>query len=216
MTATDLDLDGPWRIGEDAFAAVVEQVEAVAAEHVVEFGGGASSIRLARALPHATILSIEHDPVYFEAAEAMRRAHAPEARLDLSLRPLRWQTHYLGRYQSYAPGPFPARVDAVIIDGPPYTTFRGREACLYQVMGRLRVGGVVILDDYRRPAEARMARNWDRIYPGQFRTQVLPVGNHLCVKHRIAPGEGRPALGVLADNYPHLLRRWVRGGLVAR
>src|SRR5699024_10631571 len=80
--------------------------------------------------------------------------------------PLAWQWHGEAPYLSFRPGDLPTSVDAVMIDGPPHWTRRGREACLYAAFDRVKVGGRVYLDDFNRPAEQRMVRNWCRAYPG--------------------------------------------------
>ena len=46
----------------------------------------------------------------------------------------------------------------MIIDGPPVYTLRGREACLYQVYDQIRIGGLVILDDFRSLMRSKLSR----------------------------------------------------------
>ena len=49
-------------------------------------------------------------------------------------------------------------MDCVIVDGPPVYTLRGREACLYQVYDQIKIGGLVILDDFRRRLRSKLSR----------------------------------------------------------
>lgn len=80
-------------------------------------------------------------------------------------------------YQSYAPGALPDTIDALIVDGPPGGTLRGREACLYQVASRLRPGARIYLDDLNRRAERLILRNWMRSYPNKFNVREFAVGH---------------------------------------
>lgn len=171
-------LDAPWAIGSDAMSAVRERLAVLGPETIVEFGGGVSTAALARAFPRARILSIDHDPRFIEAT----RARLEGTRVELSLRPLTWQDHGEAPYLSYEDGPFPERVDAVIVDGPPHWTRGGREATLYQTFERLRVGGLIVLDDYRRRRERRIVAHWLEVFRGSLElVEHLEVGHHLAV-----------------------------------
>ena len=91
---------------------------------------------------------------------------------------------------SYAPGAFPDAVDALIVDGPPHWTRRGREASLYQAMPSLKVGARIFLDDYRRAAEKRMVQNWLGAYPGALRlVDVIEEGDHVAVLEKTEEAE---------------------------
>lgn len=164
---------------------------------VVEFGSGASSIRLAEAFPHAQVLSIEGDPRYFaqlrDSRDVLERL---DGRLRIDLRPVRFQQLAWSIYETYARGWFPDEIDVVLIDGPPHWTKRGREACLYQVAEKLRLGGRVYLDDYARAIEQHVVRNWQRSYPGVFEIRELHVGHGLCVLEKRRPVGRRPKLSL--------------------
>lgn len=194
-TATTAALDAPWAIGSEAMSAVRERLAALDPETIVEFGGGVSTAALARAFPRAHILSIDHDARFLEAT----RARLAGSRVELALRPLTWQDHGEAPYLSYEEGTLPERVDAVIIDGPPHWTRGGREATLYQVFDRLRVGGLVVLDDYRRGRERRIVQHWLEVFRGSLElVEHLEVGHHLAVLRKtdsLAPcWEGRRRL----------------------
>ena len=70
---------------------------------------------------------------------------------------------------------------AWIIDGPPVYTLRGREACLYQVYDQIKIGGLVILDDFRRSYEKQIVENWLSVYPGSFAVEIIREDHHLAV-----------------------------------
>jgi hypothetical protein len=89
----------------------------------------------------------------------------------------------------------------VFIDGPPFWTRRGREACLYQVALFLTIGGRIYLDDSNRPDEQAIIRNWLNVYPGIFGVRYLESNHGICVLTKVQdvahPGTSYP---VLLDN----------------
>ncbi|MBX3248048.1 MAG: class I SAM-dependent methyltransferase [Myxococcales bacterium] len=189
------DLDTPWAIGAAAYAAIVAQLREMNARVLVEFGSGSSTIALSRDLPALSITSIEHDPRFLEATRAALGANA-----TLEHRPLAWQRHGDAPYLSYTPGPLPASIDAVIIDGPPFWTRRGREACLYQCFDALRVGGRVFLDDYERLGERRIVRHWLRGFSGALRlVEVIDEAKRVAVLEKTAEATLAPSALVQID-----------------
>ena len=183
-----LSLDTAFGIGEESFEKIVTDVSSLKPRSIVEFGAGLSSIRLAYAFPAAEIVSIDHDEHYHEqTVAALMNLLGPPANLRLHLRPLGWQRFGFYSYTSYRLGEFPAQVDAVIVDGPPYWVRRGREVCLHQVAPFLRVGARVYLDDTHRIAESRISANWIRAYPALERVAVLDVGHGVHVFEVTAP-----------------------------
>ena len=204
----ELSLDQEWCLGESNFSVLIKELQSLSVENLVEFGSGVSSARLALQLPHVKLLSIESDPTYHMRTVQLLKRFVPDSRVGVELRKLCWQRHGLGLYQSYDIGPFFPRVDAVIIDGPPGWTHRGREGCLYQVFRSLRIGGRVYLDDYVRPAEQQIVRNWQAAYPGVFGIRVLDISPpRLCVleKTRDVPHECL-SFSVARDNWALALR----------
>ncbi len=206
MSPTALSLDQGWGIGEETFGHIVENLRAIGARTIVEFGSGISSIRLALELPDAQIVAIESNREWYETVMRMRVEHGVEKNLTVHHRYLRWQRHGLAFFLSYAPGELPGQVDAVIIDGPPTWTRRGREACLYQVIRRLRVGGRVLLDDYGRNREKTMVRNWTWSFPGVFASTTIGTGHGLYVMEKLRePGHARPSLRAWPDHVIEVL-----------
>ncbi len=157
-----------WSLGEEAYRAIHDDLVQHGARTIVEFGSGTSTVRLSRDFPSATILSIESDPSFRQKTCVELQERCGGTGVEVALRPLVWQHHSLGFFRSYHPGSFPRDVDAVLIDGPPITTRRGREACLYQVFQFARIGARIYLDDYRRDAEQQIVRNWLRAYPHEL------------------------------------------------
>lgn len=200
---TQLSLSNRWSDGEDAFQALVTDMAAVEPRSIVQFGCGVSSVRLAQAFPEASVLSLASDAGRAAQVRALIAAYEmrPE-RLQVDLRPLKFQRLGWGLYQTYAPGWFPDTIDAVVIEGPPPWTRRGREACLYQIADRVRIGGRVYLDDYSRPHERQAVSNWLRSYRGTFAVrEEIALDRHVCVIEKTAAVRARPrfSLAVATD-----------------
>jgi hypothetical protein len=199
-TASPLDV--PWALGERAYSRILEHLRGIEAPTIVEFGSGASTVALARDIPDATILSFDDDATYF----ARTRAQLPStARVNLVHCPLTWQRHGGAPYLSYAHCELPDGVDAVLIDGPPHWTRRGREACLYQTIPSLKTGARIFLDDYKRAAEQRIVRNWLDAYPGALRlVGVIEEGDHVAMLEKTAATPSpRHTLSRRTDAYFH-------------
>jgi SAM-dependent methyltransferase len=176
-----LDLDTDWGIGESAFTAILEDLRAVRPRRVLEFGSGASSVRLALALPETQIVAIEHAEHFYEKTVRLQTSHDAQINLEIRLRPLRWRLYPRGIFYSYSKVNLRTHVDAVIVDGPPCWTFRGREACLYDIAKHLRVGGRVYLDDFHREAEQAIVRSWLTAFPLAFSLRSLDVGHGIAI-----------------------------------
>jgi predicted O-methyltransferase YrrM len=186
----DLDceagLDAVGAIGQASFARVVEILTAKRARRIVEFGSGRSSVRLEAALD-AHITSVEHDPTW---ADAVRRA-AKTARLEVVSLPLEMRAFGGHTLLGYAAAPWTQPLDAVLIDGPPYWTVRGRETCLYDIYDRLPVGAVVFLDDCWREGERSALRNWSAVYEGSFEVRIEHGSHGLAILEKVAHVEPR-------------------------
>lgn len=205
MTTTAFPSDDPfafastWGLGDDAYSFILADLLARDSRSVVEFGSGTSTLRLARDLPNATVVSIESDAHFHDELRERLAVHDPAGRVQLRAMQLRWQVHAGSLYLSYAASRFPDKIDSVLVDGPPQWTRRGREACLYQVFSALRVGGRIYLDDCRRPEEQRILANWQRSFAGSVKlVRVEPVGHHVAVLEKTADGRAhwRPSVAL--------------------
>ena len=143
-------LDLPWW----TFAAVRETDEFLksrSAAKVFEYGSGASTIWLARRA--ASVVSIEHDPVWHEVVSDRLEAH-PNAKLKLieaDPEPVAgylsekrgWQGRSFHRY-ACAIDEEAGEFDLIVIDG------RARAACLAHARNRLAPGGMILFDNTGR------------------------------------------------------------------
>lgn len=181
-----LNLNLAWRIGEEAFLKIVDLIKQQfnVPNYIVEFGSGASSIRLALSFLKTHIISIDADLDCYHQTQELAKSFLENSNLfDLQYRPLRFQEYGFGKILSYKhDNSFKnLSIDCVIIDGPPFYTLRGREACLYQIYDQLRVGGLVILDDVNRASEKTILKNWLSVYPDSFDVQIIELGNHFAI-----------------------------------
>ena len=178
-----LSLDTGWSIGETAFKRIetlLLQMSPI--ERILEFGSGPSSIRLAMAFSEAEVLSIEGDWRNYAETTSLMRSFWNKRNLSIKYRPITLESYGDAEFLTYEDGMFwEEEMDCVIIDGPPVYTLRGREACLYQVYDQIRIGGLVILDDFRRSYEKQIVENWLSVYPGSFTVAVIREDHHLAV-----------------------------------
>ncbi len=184
-----LNLDTGWSIGETAF----ERIETLffqmsPVERILEFGSGPSSIRLAMAFFEAQVLSVEGNWRSYAETTSLMRSFWDKRNLSIKYRPITLESYGDAEFLTYEDGVFwdgQEEMDCIIIDGPPVYTLRGREACLYQVYDQLRIGGLVIVDDFRRSYEKQIVENWLSVYPGSFTVETIREDHHLAVLRKI-------------------------------
>ena len=184
-----LNLDTDWSIGERAFERITTTLLQMSpVERILEFGSGPSSIRLAMAFSEAHVLSVEGDWRNFAETMNLMQTFWDKRNLSINYRPITLEAYGDADFLTYKDGIFwEEEIDCVIIDGPPVYTLRGREACLYQVYDQIRIGGLVILDDFRRSYEKQIVENWLSVYPGSFTVEIIREDHHLAVLSKIRP-----------------------------
>ncbi|MDE0684429.1 MAG: hypothetical protein OXI63_16040 [Candidatus Poribacteria bacterium] len=184
-----LNLNTDWSIGETAFERIATLLLRVPTiERILEFGSGPSSIRLAMAFPEAEVLSIEGDWQNFRENTDLMRTFWDKRNLLIKYRPVTLESYGDAEFLTYEGRTFwndQKEMDCVIIDGPPFYTLRGREACLYQVYDQIKIGGLVILDDFRRSYEKQIVENWLSVYPSSFTVEIFQEDHHLAVLRKI-------------------------------
>ncbi len=166
---------GSWKADTGLLTLVANHILARRPARVVEFGTGATTLIVARALQLAgggELISFDQHAEFVEATRRWLADHGLTA--DLRAVPLRpspggwpglWYDH----------GPLPEPIDLLVIDGPPWTIHpftRGSAATLF---GLVAPGGTVMLDDAARPGERIVARRWRREWP-DFEWQLVRSG----------------------------------------
>jgi predicted O-methyltransferase YrrM len=156
---------GSWKADTGFLTLIVDQIERQRPETVLELGCGASSLVVARALKNngtGRLISCDQHATFVDATRAWLRENEVEA--ELRVAPLRpappgWPAVW------YDHGPLPARIDLLLIDGPPWTVHPFVRGAAETLFDRLSVGGTVMLDDAARPGERVVARRWRRRWP---------------------------------------------------
>ena len=156
---------GSWKADTGLLKLLVDHIEAHRPRLVVEFGTGASTLVLARALQRfggGTLISFDQHGDFVEATSQWLADHGLEA--DLRAAPLRSSPDgWPGLW--YDHGPLPKGIELMLIDGPPWVVHpltRGAAASLFD---QVAVGGTVMLDDAARPGERLVARRWRKLRP---------------------------------------------------
>lgn len=162
-----------WAMRPAGLAAVVEL--AAGRDEIVECGAGLSTLVLARLarMSDSRVRSLEHDAAWTElvrsrlAAEGLERwaavVHAP-----LAPHPLAPDGDW---YASAALAELPAKVDLLLVDGPPAgepEIERRRYPALPALLPRLPPDALVVLDDADRPGERWILERWERETPYRF------------------------------------------------
>lgn len=179
------NLDAAWSISEASFEYIGQLISESGYQTMVEFGSGLSTARWLMAFPELSVTSVEHDPQFFSETVLRLKQLGLSERAQVCLSPLQKYWFYGRRFHSYTKPTVPETCDIIIVDGPPSYTRRGREACLYYVYDHIRVGGVVILDDAKRPDEKAIIANWLALFPDSFECSIVEVGNCLAVLRKI-------------------------------
>ena len=156
---------GSWKADTGLLKLLVDHIFEHRPALVVEFGTGASTLVLARALQKAgggRLISFDQHADFIEASREWLAEFGLKA--DLRAVPLRpspdgwpglWYDH----------GPLPQGIELMLIDGPPWAIHpftRGAAASLFD---HIAPGGTVMLDDAARPGERIVARRWRKAHP---------------------------------------------------
>lgn len=208
--AEPINLDAPWALGEKVFEIILKELDEMDIKRFVEFGSGSSSIRLCEAFNSAEIYSLEHDEEYVQKSRKLKENYAGTDKLRIIFAPLKWQMTDGRLYRSYSQIELPEGIDAVLIDGPPYWTRRGREACMYHVYDKVKVGGKIFLDDASRSDEMKMMRNWLSLYPQSFEVQKFDTEKGLVVFTKVKHVKRKKLTAIACvDNWGANLRHLV-------
>lgn len=165
---------GSWKADTGLLTLVTDHILEHKPQLVVEFGAGASTLVLARALQKAgggRLISFDQHEDFVGATRDWLADHGLKA--DLRAVPLRPSEDWPGLW--YDHGPLPRGIDLMLIDGPPWSIHpltRGGAATLFD---HVSPGGTVMLDDGARPGERFVARRWRREHP-DFEFELAKTG----------------------------------------
>jgi predicted O-methyltransferase YrrM len=166
---------GSWKADTGLLTLVAEHILAAKPKTVVEFGTGASTLIVAKALEMAgggAFTSFEQHPEFVQATREWLAQHDLEADLRaVQLRPS--PAGWAGLW--YDHGELPGSIDFLLIDGPPWTIHPFTRGAAATVFDRIAPGGVIMLDDAARPGERVVARRWRREWP-DFEFRLVKAG----------------------------------------
>jgi predicted O-methyltransferase YrrM len=155
---------GSWKADPGLLTWLVDHILAARPALVVEFGTGASTLIVARALQMAgggTLISFDQHDDFVDATRQWLADYGLSA--DLRATPLRRVAGWPGLW--YDHGPLPADVDLMIIDGPPWTIHPLTRGAASTLFDQIAPGGTIVLDDAARPGERVVARRWRKEHP---------------------------------------------------
>jgi predicted O-methyltransferase YrrM len=156
---------GSWKADMGLLTLLVDHIFERRPALVVEFGMGASTLVLARALERAgggTLISFDQHADFVEATGRWLADHGLAA--DLRAVPLRASPEgWPGLW--YDHGPLPTGIDLMLVDGPPWAIHPFTRGAAESLFARIAPGGTVMLDDGARLGERFVARRWRRRHP---------------------------------------------------
>lgn len=141
-------LDIPWW-SFDAIDAVDEKLSKTQNSRVFEWGSGASTVWLAKRADE--VISVEHDPDWAKVVEPRLKTFEhvktvlvpPQTQGDIPSGKFGFEGQYFDDYVA-AINDVEGDFDLIVVDG------RAREACIEVAINRLKPGGHILLDDFKR------------------------------------------------------------------
>ena len=156
---------GSWKADVGLLTLLVDHILAHRPKLVVEFGAGASTLVLARALKQAgggRLISFDQHADFIDATRSWLGDYGLTA--DLHAVPLRPSPRgWPGLW--YDHGPLPDGIELMLIDGPPWSIHPFTRGAAASLFGHIAPGGTVMLDDAARPGERIVARRWRKAHP---------------------------------------------------
>lgn len=156
---------GSWKADAGFLHLLVDHIERHRPRLVVEFGVGASSLVVARALAlngGGRLMSFDQNADFAEATASWLQSHGLHA--DIRSVPLKPSPRgWPGLW--YDHGPVTEPIDLLLIDGPPWTIHPFVRGAAEELFDMVAPDGCVMLDDGARPGERVVARRWRSRWP---------------------------------------------------
>lgn len=186
MDRSSLPILGGWVADARMLLVLARLVLNHKPQTIVEFGSGTSTLVAAHCLKRnggGRLITHDHHAQFASYTAGQLKSHGLEA--DVRATPL--CPHAAAR--NGWPGAWydglelPRQIDLLIVDGPPWflhPLVRGNAASLFD---RVRPGGLVLMDDARRPGERLVAARWRREHL-DFDFRYLPTGKGMLLGRR--------------------------------
>ena len=156
---------GSWKADTGLLTLLADHILSERPRLVVEFGTGASTLIIAKALELAgggTLISFEQHEDFVAKTRGWLAEHGLSADLravPLVPSPCGWPGLW------YDHGPLPNGIDLLVIDGPPWTIHPLTRGAAETLFGLLSPSATIILDDAARPGERIVAQRWRKRHP---------------------------------------------------
>ncbi len=174
---------GGWALHVDSCKFLVALIRKYHLKTILEFGSGYSSLMIANEIKHSTdhlLVSIDNSRYYSQIAQQSLVKNNIKANIEFYTFPIRPRVYHKKILLFYAiPQGFWSNFgnfDLVLIDAPHHDF--GREAGFYEVFCRLKVGGIVVIDDANRESmEMVYAKKWQQIFGNAIKmTHLKDIG----------------------------------------
>lgn len=156
---------GSWKADTGFLHLIVDTILERKPQRVVEFGCGASSLVISKALEKAgggNLTSFDQHEDFVAKTRDWLAGHGLNA--DITYAPLAPSPDgWPGLF--YAIPPLEPGIDLIIVDGPPWTIHPMTRGAADQLFDRLAPGGMILLDDAARPGERIIASRWKKRHP---------------------------------------------------
>lgn len=156
---------GSWKADTYLLHRIVDEIEGHQPNVVFELGSGATSLVTAKALSlhgRGCLYSFDQHEPFVRQMGGWLAEHGLSAQFHhapLALRDPAWPGLW------YDLPEIPAKIDLLIIDGPPWAVHPFARGMAERLFDRIVPGGIVMLDDAARPGERIVARRWRRNWP---------------------------------------------------
>jgi predicted O-methyltransferase YrrM len=156
---------GSWKADIGLLTLLADHILEHKPRLVVEFGTGASTLVIAKAMELAgggRLISFDQHEDFVEATRKWLADHDLEA--DVRAVPLRSSpAGWPGLW--YDHGRLPEGIDLIVVDGPPWTIHPLTRGAAGTLLDNIAPGGTIMLDDAARPGERVIARRWRKAHP---------------------------------------------------
>jgi predicted O-methyltransferase YrrM len=181
-----------YRGSPDFLLEIFQRIRSQRPGVILEASCGLSTVVCAYALRQVgagAVISLEHEELFADLtrrdlvrhglSDLAQVHHAPIVTHQIDGHPWLWY--------DYARAPLPSVVDMVVVDGPPSTIQKmARFPALPLLIDRLKVGGVLLLDDADRGGERRAVEAWESRFKN-IKVERLAFDKGLVVVTKLAP-----------------------------